>query len=157
MGSASSHCNSDANMCLQAVQSFEESNKMYAIPAETASQGQPFQKENLPGPGKFYPTYVLCHRLSILAEHLLHQLVLSRQSCMNSKDWILSLRLDMHVSNGIFHDTRRNVMHTLTRFLLQMHCKHAQAIAMVNSFSFVKTAAMSPRISGLLQQISGTW
>ncbi|RMY45821.1 hypothetical protein D0865_09675 [Hortaea werneckii] len=34
----------------EAVQSFEESNKMYAIPAETASQGQPFQKENLPGP-----------------------------------------------------------------------------------------------------------
>lgn len=27
---------------------------MYAIPAETASQGQPFQKENLPGPGKPY-------------------------------------------------------------------------------------------------------
>ena len=25
---------------------------MYAIPAETVSQGQPFQKENLPGPGK---------------------------------------------------------------------------------------------------------
>jgi hypothetical protein len=25
---------------------------MYAIPAETAAQGQPFQKENLPGPGK---------------------------------------------------------------------------------------------------------
>lgn len=25
---------------------------MYAIPAETASQSQPFQKENLPGPGK---------------------------------------------------------------------------------------------------------
>lgn len=25
---------------------------MYAIPAETATQGEPFQKENLPGPGK---------------------------------------------------------------------------------------------------------
>lgn len=36
----------------QTVQAFEESNKIYAIPAETASQGQPFQKENLPGPGK---------------------------------------------------------------------------------------------------------
>ncbi|KAK5123683.1 hypothetical protein LTR85_002319 [Meristemomyces frigidus] len=34
----------------ETVRSFEESNKMYAIPAETASQGQPFQKENLPGP-----------------------------------------------------------------------------------------------------------
>ncbi|SMY23115.1 unnamed protein product [Zymoseptoria tritici ST99CH_1A5] len=34
----------------ETVASFEESNRMYAIPAETASQGQPFQKENLPGP-----------------------------------------------------------------------------------------------------------
>ncbi|QIW95217.1 hypothetical protein AMS68_000735 [Peltaster fructicola] len=32
------------------VSSFEESNKMYAIPVETASQGAPFEKENLPGP-----------------------------------------------------------------------------------------------------------
>lgn len=42
----------DADMFPQTVASFEESNRMYAIPAETASQGQPFQKENLPGPGK---------------------------------------------------------------------------------------------------------
>ncbi|KAK5135599.1 hypothetical protein LTR08_005079 [Meristemomyces frigidus] len=34
----------------ETLHSFEERNKMYAIPAETASQGQPFQKENLPGP-----------------------------------------------------------------------------------------------------------
>ncbi|EMC94016.1 hypothetical protein BAUCODRAFT_74759 [Baudoinia panamericana UAMH 10762] len=34
----------------ETIRSFEESNRMYAIPAETASQGQPFQKENLPGP-----------------------------------------------------------------------------------------------------------
>lgn len=34
----------------EAIQSFEDSNRMYAIPAETASQGQPFEKENLPGP-----------------------------------------------------------------------------------------------------------
>jgi len=33
-----------------AIQAFEESNQMYAIPAETAAQGQPFEKENLPGP-----------------------------------------------------------------------------------------------------------
>lgn len=26
---------------------------MYAIPAETATQGQPFQKDTLPGPGMF--------------------------------------------------------------------------------------------------------
>lgn len=32
------------------VRQFEESNRMYAIPAETATQGQPFEKENLPGP-----------------------------------------------------------------------------------------------------------
>ncbi|CAK4034959.1 related to phospholipase a-2-activating [Lecanosticta acicola] len=34
----------------ETIQNFEESNRMYAIPAETASQGEPFQKENLPGP-----------------------------------------------------------------------------------------------------------
>ena len=34
----------------ETVNNFEDSNRMYAIPAETASQGQPFQKENLPGP-----------------------------------------------------------------------------------------------------------
>lgn len=34
----------------ESVAAFEESNRMYAIPAETASQGEPFQKENLPGP-----------------------------------------------------------------------------------------------------------
>ncbi|KAF2163364.1 hypothetical protein M409DRAFT_57644 [Zasmidium cellare ATCC 36951] len=34
----------------ETIKSFEESNRMYAIPAETASQGQPFEKENLPGP-----------------------------------------------------------------------------------------------------------
>lgn len=42
-------------MCLsQTIKAFEESNRMYAIPAETASQGQPFEKENLPGPGTCY-------------------------------------------------------------------------------------------------------
>ncbi|EME84697.1 uncharacterized protein MYCFIDRAFT_33335 [Pseudocercospora fijiensis CIRAD86] len=35
----------------ETLSSFQESNRMYAIPAETASQGQPFNKENLPGPG----------------------------------------------------------------------------------------------------------
>ncbi|KXS99498.1 hypothetical protein AC578_3760 [Pseudocercospora eumusae] len=35
----------------ETLRAFEESNRMYAIPAETASQGQPFNKENLPGPG----------------------------------------------------------------------------------------------------------
>lgn len=34
----------------EAITAFEESNRMYAIPAETAAQGQPFEKENLPGP-----------------------------------------------------------------------------------------------------------
>ncbi|KAK3719923.1 WD repeat protein Lub1 [Vermiconidia calcicola] len=34
----------------ESIAEFEERNRMYAIPAETASQGQPFQKENLPGP-----------------------------------------------------------------------------------------------------------
>ncbi|KAK0825060.1 WD repeat protein Lub1 [Friedmanniomyces endolithicus] len=34
----------------ETIQSFDETNRMYAIPAETASQGQPFQKENLPEP-----------------------------------------------------------------------------------------------------------
>ncbi|KAK4561421.1 WD repeat protein Lub1 [Recurvomyces mirabilis] len=34
----------------ETIRNFTESNRMYAIPAETASQGQPFQKENLPGP-----------------------------------------------------------------------------------------------------------
>ncbi|KAK3117887.1 WD repeat protein Lub1 [Teratosphaeriaceae sp. CCFEE 6253] len=34
----------------ETIRSFDETNRMYAIPAETASQGQPFQKENLPGP-----------------------------------------------------------------------------------------------------------
>ena len=34
----------------ETLKNFEESNRMYAIPAETASQGEPFQKENLPGP-----------------------------------------------------------------------------------------------------------
>jgi phospholipase A-2-activating protein len=37
---------------LQTLNSFEESIRMYAIPAETASQNMPFEKENLPGPGK---------------------------------------------------------------------------------------------------------
>lgn len=37
----------------QTVKSFEESIRMYAIPAETASQNMPFEKENLPGPGKY--------------------------------------------------------------------------------------------------------
>ncbi|KAF2485090.1 WD40-repeat-containing domain protein [Neohortaea acidophila] len=32
------------------IAAFDETNRMYAIPAETASQGEPFQKENLPGP-----------------------------------------------------------------------------------------------------------
>lgn len=41
-----------ANVYAQTIASFEESNRMYAIPAETATQGEPFQKENLPGPGK---------------------------------------------------------------------------------------------------------
>ncbi len=41
-----------ANVHAQTIASFEESNRMYAIPAETAVQGEPFQKENLPGPGK---------------------------------------------------------------------------------------------------------
>lgn len=35
---------------IETVRAFDETNRMYAIPAETASQGQPFQKENLPGP-----------------------------------------------------------------------------------------------------------
>ncbi|KAK5720598.1 WD repeat protein Lub1 [Elasticomyces elasticus] len=34
----------------ETIRNFDETNRMYAIPAETASQGQPFQKENLPGP-----------------------------------------------------------------------------------------------------------
>lgn len=34
----------------ESVANFEESNRMYAIPEQTASQGMPFQKENLPGP-----------------------------------------------------------------------------------------------------------
>ncbi|KAI5361840.1 Putative armadillo-like helical, PUL domain, PLAA family ubiquitin binding domain-containing protein [Septoria linicola] len=34
----------------ETLQEFDERNRMYAIPAETAAQGQPFQKENLPGP-----------------------------------------------------------------------------------------------------------
>lgn len=37
---------------------------MYAIPAETASQGQPFQKENLPGPGKFILSCASLSRVS---------------------------------------------------------------------------------------------
>ena len=44
---------------------------MYAIPAETASQGQPFQKENLPGPGQSYPN----HRLLAYAITGLFQVV----------------------------------------------------------------------------------
>lgn len=31
---------------------------MYAIPAETASQNMPFEKENLPGPGKQYVRFL---------------------------------------------------------------------------------------------------
>lgn len=34
----------------EAIKDLEDTNKMYAIPAETASQDMPFQKENLPGP-----------------------------------------------------------------------------------------------------------
>lgn len=34
----------------ETIKSFEDSNRTYAIPAETASQGLPFEKENLPGP-----------------------------------------------------------------------------------------------------------
>ncbi|GIZ45716.1 hypothetical protein CKM354_000887100 [Cercospora kikuchii] len=34
----------------ETIAKFDETNRMYAIPAETAAQGQPFQKENLPGP-----------------------------------------------------------------------------------------------------------
>ena len=34
----------------ETIAAFDELNRMYAIPAETATQGQPFQKENLPGP-----------------------------------------------------------------------------------------------------------
>jgi phospholipase A-2-activating protein len=36
----------------ETLKEFDERNRMYAIPAETATQGQPFEKENLPGPGK---------------------------------------------------------------------------------------------------------
>ena len=36
---------------MQVIKSFEESIRMYAIPAETASQNMPFKKEDLPGPG----------------------------------------------------------------------------------------------------------
>jgi len=36
----------------QTIKSFEESIRMYAIPAETASQNMPFKKEDLPGPGE---------------------------------------------------------------------------------------------------------
>ena len=43
----------------QAIIAFDETNRMYAIPAETASQGQPFQKENLPGPGKSFTTTIV--------------------------------------------------------------------------------------------------
>ncbi|KAF2768377.1 PFU-domain-containing protein [Teratosphaeria nubilosa] len=34
----------------ETLKAFDEQNRMYAIPVETATQGQPFQKENLPGP-----------------------------------------------------------------------------------------------------------
>ena len=47
----------------ETIKSFEESNRMYAIPAETASQGQPFQTENLPGPG-------MCKSARELHKHL---------------------------------------------------------------------------------------
>jgi phospholipase A-2-activating protein len=36
----------------QTLKEFDERNRMYAIPAETATQGQPFEKEDLPGPGR---------------------------------------------------------------------------------------------------------
>ena len=36
---------------------------MYAIPAETASQNMPFEKENLPGPGES-SYHFLCHNKS---------------------------------------------------------------------------------------------
>lgn len=50
--------NISADTVQQSLAAFDESNQMYAIPAETVSQDQPFQKENLPGPG------VLCHLAS---------------------------------------------------------------------------------------------
>ena len=43
---------SKANFHPQTIKSFDESIRMYAIPAETASQNMPFKKEDLPGPGK---------------------------------------------------------------------------------------------------------
>ena len=43
-----------ANVHAQTIGSFEESNRMYAIPAGTATQGEPFEKENLPGPRKLF-------------------------------------------------------------------------------------------------------
>jgi len=42
----------NANDERQTIKSFDESIRMYAIPAETASQNMPFKKEELPGPGK---------------------------------------------------------------------------------------------------------
>ena len=36
---------------------------MYAIPAETATQGEPFQKENLPGPGKCAILLEMCSQI----------------------------------------------------------------------------------------------
>ena len=36
---------------------------MYAIPAETATQGEPFQKENLPGPGECAILLEICSQI----------------------------------------------------------------------------------------------
>lgn len=65
-------------MYLQTLKSFDDSNRMYAIPAETASQGQPFQKENLPGPGKLHPFIGMYSLILLAPKH--SESMLSRQA-----------------------------------------------------------------------------
>lgn len=73
---------------------------MYAIPAETASQNMPFEKENLPGPGKLtseseYLDVLLLFNtlmrkmLQRLYKHRLAQEMAS--SCLFAKTMVVSL------------------------------------------------------------------
>ena len=67
----------NANSNPQTIKSFDESIRMYAIPAETASQNMPFKKEDLPGPGES----TCCYKLSR------PELTWIRRRGVTDKDW----------------------------------------------------------------------
>lgn len=79
---------------------------MYAIPAETATQGQPFEKENLPGPGKL-PFVLSTVRRSFVASpsHPLLPLSADDSAHVGRKDRLVAPLL--RVSSGRIASARK--------------------------------------------------